>query len=272
MKVYSGKSFDKIYERLLYDLIYHPEYVSKPRNLTVNENINSTIILENPYNALFKNNRRSSKKNYLLGELEWYFSGRNDLEFIKDYAKFWNNIANDDGTINSAYGYLLFKDKLKNGLSQYNYVINLLINDIDTRQAIMHLNNKDHMYFGNKDFVCTMYTIFNIRNNKLNLTTHMRSNDVILGLPNDLPFYCLLLIQAYKHLSRFYPNLQLGTYTHIVNSLHLYQNNFTLVDEMVNDVFYNDYFNDFNEDLISITGSNNGNLNNKLKNILRIDE
>jgi thymidylate synthase len=86
-----------------------------------------------------------------------------------------------------------------------------------------------------------MYGIFQIRENKLNFTIHMRSNDVILGLPTDIAFFAVLQMQMLNHLKITYPELELGTYTHIANSLHVYERHFELVENMLKLPFKADY-------------------------------
>ena len=60
---------------------------------------------------------------YAIGELLWYWSGRNDVEFIDHFSKFWRNISDDGKTANSAYGYII---KYKFGFDQLECVINEL--------------------------------------------------------------------------------------------------------------------------------------------------
>ena len=70
---------------------------------------------------IYKNKHRGSKLKYIAAEILWYFAGTNSPEFIIKHASLWDKIRNDDGTVNSAYGYLLFnekKEKLWNQLSQ----------------------------------------------------------------------------------------------------------------------------------------------------------
>jgi thymidylate synthase len=61
----------------------------------------------------------------------------------------------------------------------------------------------------------------------------MRSNDAILGTPTDIAFFSVLQQQALSHLKSTWPNLKLGKYTHIVDSYHIYERNFNLVEEML---------------------------------------
>jgi thymidylate synthase len=193
-----------VYKDILIDLYYKPEFNSKPRNQSIKEKLNCSIEINNPTYGLYRNERRSSMYKYIAAELVWYFSGDNKLEFIEKYAKFWETIKNEDDTLNSAYGNLIFKELNEYGLTQWEWATSSLLKDKDTRQAILHFNNSSHQYSTNKDVVCTMYGIFHIRNNKLEFTLHMRSNDVILGLPTDMAFFTLLHQQMHSYLKKEY--------------------------------------------------------------------
>jgi thymidylate synthase len=255
MRIYSGESFSEVYEQSLRDLHTNPEYTSNPRGLNIKENLGVALEILDPLSCLYDNSRRGSQSKYIAAELIWYFLGRNDVEFIKKFASFWESIQNEDGTVNSSYGYLLFKNLNRFGFSQYQWAINCLKNDLDSRQAIMHFNLPQHQYVGNKDFVCTMYGIWQIRDYKLNLTIHMRSNDAILGTPTDIAFFTVLQQQALNHLRYYHPGLKLGSYTHIVDSYHVYERNFNLVSEMLENEFKPVKIPTLSKNLISHDGS-----------------
>lgn len=255
MKVYQAEDFSTLYQSSLIDLMRNPEYETKPRDLKIRENTNVALILENPLSCLYSNTSRSSQKKYIAAELLWYFMGRNDVEYIKKYAKFWESIQNEDGTVNSSYGNLLFVKKNRFGLTQYNWALTSLLNDMDSRQAIMHFNLPEHQYSTNKDFVCTMYGIFQIRDNKLNFTVSMRSNDVIWGLPTDIAFFAVLQYQMLVHLQAKYPALELGSYTHIANSFHIYEHHFDAVEKMLAHDFIREEIPNVGTSLINTNGS-----------------
>jgi thymidylate synthase len=203
--------------------------------MEIREITDCALVIENPVFAMYENERRSTQEKYIAAEFLWYFAGRNDLSFIERFAKFWQHVANEDGTLNSAYGNLIFTKKNEHNISQWEWAYNSLVEDKDTRQAIMHFNMPEHQRRGNKDFVCTLTGIFQIRENKLNFTVNMRSNDAILGTPTDIPFFCVLQIQMLELLKSTYPDLELGTYTHFAHSLHIYERHFQLVEEMLKD-------------------------------------
>lgn len=252
---YQAQDFSQLYSKCLRDLLRSPEFVTSPRGMKILENTNVALVLENPLSCLYSNERRSSQKKYISAELLWYFMGRKDVEFIKDYAKFWTSIQNEDGTVNSAYGNLIFTKKNRFGYSQYDWALKSLIKDRDSRQAVLHFNMPEHQYLTNKDFVCTMYAIFQLRDDRLNLTVSMRSNDVILGLPTDAAFFATLQSQMLSHLKPKYPDIRLGTYTHITNSLHLYEHHFKLVEEMFDHDFTREEIPPVGRDLVYADGT-----------------
>jgi thymidylate synthase len=239
MIIYQSKGFAEVYEEALFDLIRDPEYITQPRDMKIKESCDVALVIENPLSCLYTNPERSSQFKYIAAEFLWYFMGRNDVEYISKFAKFWESIQNSDGTVNSSYGNLLFTNKNEHGMSQYQWALESLIRDKDSRQAILHFNLPIHQRHGNKDFVCTVYGIFQIRNNKLNFTIHMRSNDVILGLPTDVAFFATLQSQMLKHLRQHgnYHDLELGTYTHMANSFHIYERHFDLANRMISHKF-----------------------------------
>ena len=273
MRIYSDNSFASVYKKSLTDLLYAPDFVSSPRELKINEILNVTLEIENPRLSTYNNIRRGSQDKYIAAELLWYFAGRNDIDYIKKYAKFWESIQNEDGTVNSAYGNLIFTEKNENGYNQYKWALDSLSKDKDSRQAVLHFNNPSHQWSRNKDFVCTMYGIFHIRENRLDFTVTMRSNDAILGTPADVAFFTCLQQQMLSHLQVLkYSNLKLGKYTHIVNSYHLYDKHFKLVEEMLNEDFNPIEFPKLEADLVLPSGTpsdllidfieNESNLNN----------
>lgn len=241
MRTYKGYTFSYVYRNVLNDLLNNPDYETSPRGQKIREISNAIIEIDAENNA-YKNERRSSQKEYIDAEFRWYFSGSNTIEEISKHAKMWKSLVNPDGeTVNSAYGHLIFTEKNEYGISEYQWALESLKRDKDSRQAIMHFNKPKHLFFENKDQVCTMEGTFQIRDNKLNFTIVMRSNDAILGLPTDVAFFTILQMQMLSHLKKYYPGLELGTYTHIVHSLHVYERHFELVGDMLKNEFLPDY-------------------------------
>lgn len=160
---------------------------------------------------------RKMSMRYAIGELCHYLDGRVDLESIAMYAQFWREISDDGKTVNSAYGFRLFKAVPR----QFNYAVECLLRDKGSRKAVMTIYEPDDAR-DSKDNPCTLALQLLIRNDELMLFTKMRSEDVWLGVPYDFFFFTIVQEAAYVKLNQAYPELRLGTYFHDVTSFHAY--------------------------------------------------
>jgi thymidylate synthase len=250
MKIYS--TVHEAYLGSLADIYDNPDHVSSPRGQRVREKLNYQFTIINPQveAIVTKDEKRNVIiKGYSDKEFELYESCSNLAEDFGRASKFWITLANPDGTVNSAYGYLIWKNlshgsdfELEQVVHQpatkegegtvykmvpkrrtpWQWAKDSLIADRDTRQAILRFSLPEHQWMGNKDQTCTLHGIFLIRENRLNLTINMRSNDLTLGLVYDLPWFISLIYKMKEELKDVYPDLEIGNYTHYVHNLHIY--------------------------------------------------
>lgn len=164
---------------------------------------------------------RNISYSYLAGELLWYWNARNDLDFIRHFSSFWDKISDDGKTANSAYGYLLQE---KHGFNQIKKVIKLLKTDPASRRAVMNINVPNENMIETKDEPCTIALIFYIRDNRLNCTGIMRSNDINFGLTYDITYFT----QLQKYIARKL-KIPTGSYTHFAVSMHFYDRDYDLI-------------------------------------------
>jgi len=259
MIVFKGQTFAECYRDSLINL-FEDGIENNARGTVSKELLDVALVVEDPTQCLYQNDKRGSQKKYIAAEFLWYYSGRNDVKFIANWAKFWESIQNEDGSANSAYGNLIFKVRNQHNLSQYQWAMQSLISDPNTRQAVMHFNMPTHQYNGNKDFVCTMYANCHIRNNKFYMSVYMRSNDAVWGTPTDVAFFCSLQMQMYSQLKNFYPELELGSYTHVANSYHVYDRHYELGTAMLETAFKPEALPHVVADLVDIDGEPSRNL------------
>ena len=185
--------------------------------LTEGEKLGNTIEIVNanlqlPTNKLLTDGSRLMSPYYLVGELLYSLRGKNDLESIAYYSKFWNNISDDNKTIRSAYGYLI---QNRYNVNQLEHCAHLLMKNPDSRQAIIHLH--EPKFNATKDEICTLTIQFLIRDLKLDIIVTMRSNDIVLGLPYDHAFFLM-----YQSILASRLSIGKGRYFHNVGSLHKY--------------------------------------------------
>lgn len=175
-------------------------------------------------------------ESYWNAERRLYESGELQADvWVEQASKFWGKLRNPDGTINSNYGYLLTYLRDAPGkwqwgapITQWEWAYRSLMNDKDTRQAVMHFNRPMHQWEGNKDFPCTMHMQFRIRQGHLNASVVMRSCDLVKGLAYDMPYFCSLLeIMATN------TEVPKGSLTLMFHSLHYYLTDVDTLERMI---------------------------------------
>jgi thymidylate synthase len=219
--------FNTIFQDIILDIESQGQ-VSQPRDLKVKELAVDMRAFDPRFTIADFENRKFNFK-YFAGELAWYLLQDRDINYISQFSGFWKGITNPNtNEINSNYGSLLFGDQLK-------WVIESLEKDKNSRQAIAFLNQPKFQFEGNKDFVCTMYMNFYIRDNQLNMKVQMRSNDIFYGLTFDAPFFSFVYQHVLLQLQVTYPELETGTYYHCADNIHFYERHFELADKIKNE-------------------------------------
>lgn len=177
------------------------------------EVINAISVLNNPIKNILKSPIRHLPMSYAIGEMLWYMSGNRDLKEIQKYTNGWDRMSDDGKTVNSNYGWCI---KEKYGFNQWEFVKTELKQNPNSRRAVIHIKEPSH--YVSRDVNCTVCLQFFIRDNKLYLTTYMRSNDIWMGFPYDVFQFTNMQILMSMELG-----IGIGTYTHIAGSLHLYE-------------------------------------------------
>ena len=150
-----------------------------------------------------------------LGELAWYLSKTNNLEQIRYYINRYGDYSDDNVTLYGGYGPRLFAYKERN---LFQEIRKMLDDHPQSRQALLPIFSPEDLGVKTKDLPCTSSLQFFVRKRRLHMTVYMRSNDVFLGMPPDV--FCFTMLQELMARSL---GLELGNYTHMVGSLHLYE-------------------------------------------------
>jgi thymidylate synthase len=151
-----------------------------------------------------------------LGELLWYLSGGNGLEFITYYVKRYAQESDDGLTVHGGYGPRLFA--MGGQYNQIENVIALLKTRPSTRRAVIQLFDAGDIAAPYKEIPCTCTLQFMVRDKRLQMLTHMRSNDAFIGLPHDVFAFTMLQEIIARSIGS-----EIGPYKHAVGSLHLYE-------------------------------------------------
>lgn len=192
---------------------------------------------------------RKPKQPYQQNELEWFITQSRNIEDLKSIAgfipKIWEEIAEKDGTVNSNYGWCCLSKE--NGSQFWNAMKHLEL-DKHSRRAIMIYNRpsmhndwianrgnynlrwqyktKDSYKGLRGDFMCCQNNHFLIRDNKLEMTVHMRSLDAVFGYNADYIWFDWIFNKAVQYLKKTYPELERGNMVIYADSVHVYERHF----------------------------------------------
>jgi len=178
---------------------------------------NVGFYITDPKDRKIINKEREWNENYADCEWLWYLSGDRSVdklgEFYGKIPPIWEKMADAEGNVNSNYGWQWDRNK------QIDYVYELLLNQPDTRQAVITiLDMKEHDKF-TYDTPCTYAIQFTIVNGRLDMCVTMRSNDLWYGFCNDQYQFSKLQEMVSERLE-----IETGVYYHFAHNMHLYNN------------------------------------------------
>jgi thymidylate synthase len=187
-----------------------------PRGMETLEITNAMIHVADPYDCLPVGiGRKNYSTRFAACEAAQLVGGVSDVKLTLRINPNMEQFL-DDGKFHGAYG-----PRVRYALR--NAVRKLQI-DPDTRQAVVPIFREDDVKFTWRDVPCTLNLHLSIRDGRLHLTTHMRSNDVWWGLGYDAFQFTQLQLTVANVI-----NVPVGTYTHVADSLHLYERDFEAV-------------------------------------------
>jgi thymidylate synthase len=179
---------------------------------------NVLVEIRTPKENLIRTEWRKWNPYYAEYEFQWYLSGNPNAEEISKKAKIWATMMDENGNVNSNYGYQWKRN------NQLNKVIDMLRNDPLTRRASISLYDGKEIDKYAKDTICTYAINFYIDNNdELSMQVMMRSNDLVYGFCNDQYCFSELQIMVAKELER-----KVGKYYHYVCNMHIYERHYKM--------------------------------------------
>lgn len=206
------ESLDAVLHQLYQDIDEHGHPHAGSRGDTL-ELLGVALRLTNPRARISRSENRG-KPFSALGELLWYLSGSNTLDFIKPYVSEYEKEA-VGGILEGAYGPRLMA--MRGSIDQFASVDKLLRKKPGSRRAVVQLFNAEDIATDHVEVPCTTTLQFHQREGRLHLSVTLRSNDAYWGLPHDV--FCFTMIQ--EMMARRL-GVELGEYYHFVGSMHVY--------------------------------------------------
>lgn len=207
-----GDSLDEVLVDLYQALLDSPYQNEGSRGNTL-EFIGVSLRIRKPRARLSRSENRGRAFS-ALGELLWYLSGSDRLEFIEPYIAMYGKEA-VDGSVHGAYGPRLLK--MRGSVNQLDNVAKLLGKKPNSRRAVVQLFNAEDIASDYKEIPCTTTLQFHLRGGVLHMSATLRSNDAYLGLPHDV--FCFTMLQEMMACRL---GAALGEYFQYVGSMHIY--------------------------------------------------
>ena len=227
------KEINLKYKKMLWDVYRQPDFICKPRDLKISEKINHTwkVDMDDPIITLPE---RKLSYPFMFGEATWMLQGKNDVESVSKYVGGITRFSDDGETFFGAYGPKI--------ITQTSYVIDTLIKDNDSRQAVISIWRENPR--SSKDIPCTLTLQFFLREASDELWLHtianMRSNDAWLGVPYDTFNFSAISFFIILHLNKLGVKCKLGELTIQAGSRHIYESDFNKLDKIFASDFHDE--------------------------------
>jgi len=207
--------------------------------------VNGPVIVtfEKPRERVLFNPIRDCNPFFHLFESLWMLAGSNDVRALSYYNSNIQNYSDDGKTFHGAYGH---RWRTGLGFDQISGIVDVLRENKNDRRAVLQMwdssnrhsieefgkltdeqqeerneygfNDLETGYRGGKDIPCNLSAVFEILDNKLNMTVFNRSNDLIWGMLGANVFHFSFLQEFIADMLK----VDLGVYHQITNNLHIY--------------------------------------------------
>lgn len=165
-----------------------------------------------------------------IAEQIWFLMGKQDLDWLQDFTKIWDDFAEENNCVEAAYGYRWRKHF---GRDQITGLISLLQGDPTSRHGVVLMwdPTDDGLAGGTKkkNVPCPYTFTVQIIGGRLCLHLVIRSNDMMLGNPHDVAGFALLTYFIAQKLS-----VPVGYLTVSISNAHIYDIHFENAETIIN--------------------------------------
>lgn len=194
------------------------------------EVLRAALTLRDPRQRWIASRSPAMNPAFALAEVVWIICGRNDAAFLNYFNSRLAEFAGSGPTYHGAYGYRLRKHF---GIDQLGDAWRALSANKDSRQIALQiwdcradLPNEDGTPRA-ADIPCNVMALLKVRENRLDWTQIMRSNDLFRGLPHNI-----VQFSSIHEILAGWLNVEVGSYNHFSDSLHLYEKDGNVEDRI----------------------------------------
>ncbi len=231
-----GSSADSVWRQAI-QILRMKGAIQESRDQVTRELLHVAFTITDPRQRLVYG--RPINPAFAIAEVIWIMSGANDSNFLS----FWNPrmmrfVDGDETKFHGAYGYRLGSEPElgkqlaqqlrrdvradESRLDQIKAAYEALRHTPHSRQIVLQIWDSKHDLPDpeprSKDVPCNIMSHLMIRDGKLEWLQVMRSNDLIWGTP-----YNFIQFTTIQEIMAGWLGVEVGTYTHISDSLHAYE-------------------------------------------------
>lgn len=170
----------------------------------------------------FRSNELKSSPKYAIAELIWYMSKRLDTDLIAKFAPIWKLMEDENGLINSNYGYQAFE----------NQDVTSKLKELATKKEASFFIISEENQSSRTDLVCNNLIKFVIDdNNIMQVYVIARSIDLTFGYPYDM-FIAQVFANFVKEklLSDFDLRVEFDNLLFEIQNMHIYHKDIAKLD------------------------------------------
>ncbi len=216
----NGETANDVWEKALKELKKETAFHVESRSGITSELLHTLLSISNPRERWVSIRVPQLSIAFALAEIVWIINGSNDAKIINYWNPSLKQFAGIGDQYHGAYGFRLRKNL---GIDQLDRAFLSLKNNPNNRQTVLLIWDplKDlpdtNGQPTSEDIPCNICSLLKIRENKLEWTQIMRSNDIFRGLP-----YNIVQFTSLQEIMAGWLEVEVGSYTHFSDSLHLY--------------------------------------------------
>lgn len=177
--------------------------------------------------------------NSMIYELLWYLSGEEHIRTLREETGIWNEWADEEGNLDTAYGRFWRRYPIPDGagqlpgeswpddahrwvnddertFDQIQYLLDQLEENPNSRRLIVNAWHPANATVSTLP-PCHYTWVVNVQGDQLNLHLTQRSGDVALGIPFNIAAYSLLATILAQR-----TGFDVGTFAHTIVDAHIY--------------------------------------------------
>ena len=222
-----GKTANEVWRKAADKILQQKDTVDGRTGETF-EILHSFISIEDPKQKWIYDRVPPVSIGYALAELVWIMNGEDRSDVINFFNPRLTKFAGKADFYHGAYGKRI---RAHFGFDQLEKAYYALQNVPKSRQVVIQIYDTkvdfpiDNGEPRDNDIPCNICSMLKIRQEKLEWSQIMRSNDVLLGMP-----YNFVQFTGLQEILAGWLELDIGTYNHYSDSLHLYKRDVSKIE------------------------------------------